>query len=66
VKRLQIYSGYMQQRLCMAVADGQSRRFYSCVGIFNWYCLSSPPQVLRPSRFPLEWRWLMLYVISVT
>jgi hypothetical protein len=31
----------------MAVAAGKSRRFYSCVGIFNWYYLSSPLQVLR-------------------
>jgi hypothetical protein len=29
------------------VAVGQSQRFYSGVGIFNWYCLSLPPQVLR-------------------
>ena len=30
----------------MAVAAGQSRRFYTGVGIFNWHYLSSPPQVL--------------------
>ena len=36
------------------VAAGQSQRFYHGVGIFIWYYLSSPPQVLRPSRCPLE------------
>jgi hypothetical protein len=30
-----------------AVAAGQSQRFYSGVGIFNWCYLSSPPQILR-------------------
>jgi hypothetical protein len=34
------YSGYVT-----AVAAGQSQRFYSGVGIFNWYYLSSPPQI---------------------
>jgi hypothetical protein len=37
-----------------AVAAGQIQRFYSGVGIFNWYYLSSPPQILRFSRYPLE------------
>ena len=37
-----------------AVATGQSQRFYSGVGIFNWYYLSSPPQIPRASRFDLE------------
>jgi hypothetical protein len=37
-----------------AVTVGQSQRLYSGVGIFNWYYLSSPPQVLRVFRCPLE------------
>jgi hypothetical protein len=36
------------------VAVGQSQRLYSGVGIFNWYYLSSPPQVLRVPEAPLE------------
>jgi hypothetical protein len=36
------------------VAVGQSQRFYSGVGVFNWYYLSSPPQNLRVSEAPLE------------
>ena len=38
----------------VAVAAGQIQRFYSGVGIFNWYYLSSPPQIPRGSRFVLE------------
>jgi hypothetical protein len=39
-----------------AVAAGQSKRFYSGVGIFyNWYYLSSPPQILLLPRVGLEW-----------
>jgi hypothetical protein len=30
-----------------AVAAGKSQRFYSGVGIFNWYYLSSTPRELR-------------------
>jgi hypothetical protein len=30
-----------------AVAAGQSQRLYSDVGVFNWYYLSSPPQIPR-------------------
>jgi hypothetical protein len=41
-----------------AVAAGQSQRFYSGVGIFNWYYLSSPPQIRRRLVVHLEWRWL--------
>jgi hypothetical protein len=45
-------------RLCngrkLAAAAGQSQRLYSGVGIFNWYYLSSPPQILRCSGAPLE------------
>ena len=37
-----------------AVAAGQSQRFYSGVGIFNWYYLSSPPQILRRPAVHLE------------
>ena len=37
-----------------AVAVGQSQRFYSGVGIFNWYYLSSPPQIPRPIGADLE------------
>jgi hypothetical protein len=75
VKRLQIYNGYMQRPFpnghkcpfgrngyVTAVAAGQSQRFYSGVGIFNWYYLSSPPQILRGSRFDLELRGLMWHV----
>ena len=36
------------------MAAGQSQRFYSGVGIFNWYYLSSPPQILRVPGVPLE------------
>ena len=40
------------------MAAGQSQRFYSGVGIFNWYYPSSPPQILRSprpaGRVPLE------------
>jgi hypothetical protein len=38
----------------MAVVAGQSQLFYSGVGIFNWYYLSSPPQIPRFFRFDLE------------
>jgi hypothetical protein len=38
----------------VAVAVGQSQRLYSGVGIFNWYYLSSPPQILRAPRVELE------------
>ena len=37
-----------------AVAVGQSRRLYSGVGIFNWYYLSSPPQIPRTPVVGLE------------
>jgi hypothetical protein len=37
-----------------AVAAGQSQRFYSGMGIFNWYYLSSPPQVLLRRGVQLE------------
>ena len=43
-----------------AVAAGQSQRFYSGVGIFNWYYLSSPPQILRFPVVELETRGLIL------
>jgi hypothetical protein len=45
-----------------AVAAGQSQRFCSGVGIFNWYYLSSPPQILRGPVVPLESGWLVLSV----
>jgi hypothetical protein len=32
---------------------------YSGVEIFNWYYPSSPPQIPRVSRCPLEWGWLI-------
>jgi hypothetical protein len=41
------------------MAAGQSQRFYSGVGNFNWYYLSSPPQVLRGPRVGLERRGLI-------
>jgi hypothetical protein len=72
VKRLQIYYGYMLRPFpnghkcpfgcnghVTAVAVGQSQRLYSGVGIFNWYYLSSPPQIPRFFRFPLESGGLM-------
>jgi hypothetical protein len=37
-----------------AVAAGQSQRFYSCVGIFNWHYLSLPPQIPRGPWSHLE------------
>jgi hypothetical protein len=71
VKRLQIYSGYMYwpfpnghkcpfgcNGYVTAVAAGQSQRFYSGVGIFNWYYLSSPPQILLVPVVHLETRGL--------
>jgi hypothetical protein len=48
-----------------AVAAGQSQRFYfySGVGVFNWYYLSSPPQVLRSPRVGLELgRLIYIYI----
>ena len=36
----------------------QKREVYSGVGIFKWYYLSSPPQILRIPRFRLEIRGL--------
>jgi hypothetical protein len=37
-----------------AVAAGQSQRFYSGVGIFNWHYLGSPPQILLLPWLHLE------------
>ena len=50
------------------MAAGQSQRFYSGVGIFNfnWYYLSSPPQILRIPVVELETRGLMLYQVVDT
>jgi hypothetical protein len=69
VKRLQIYNAYMQRPFpdgykcpfgcngyVTAVAAGQRQRLYSGVGIFNWYYLSVPPQILRGREAPLESR----------
>ena len=36
------------------MAAGQSKRFYSGVGIFNWYYFSSPPQIPRRRGVDLE------------
>jgi hypothetical protein len=47
------------------VAAGQSQRFYSGVGIFNWYYLSSPPQILRCRGVELETRGLIYIYIYV-
>jgi hypothetical protein len=41
------------------VAAGQSQRFYSGVGVFNWCHLSSPPQILLRPGVHLKWRWLI-------
>jgi hypothetical protein len=43
------------------VAAGQSQRFYSGVGIFNWYYLSSPPQIPRRPSVHLELRGLIYH-----
>jgi hypothetical protein len=48
------------------VAVGQSQRFYSGVGIFNWYYLSSPPQIPRGPWFDLESRWLISHALLAT
>jgi hypothetical protein len=37
-----------------AVIVGQSQRLYSRVGIFNWYYLGSPPQILLRPEVELE------------
>ena len=42
-------SGYVT-----AVTAGQSQRFYSGMGIFNWYYLSSTPRELRLPGADLE------------
>ena len=42
-----------------AAAAGKSQRFYSGVGIFNWYYPSSPPQIPRRSEAPFETGGLM-------
>jgi hypothetical protein len=38
----------------MSIKYLQEKARYSGVGIFNWYYLSSPPQIPRGSRFDLE------------
>ena len=47
------------------MAAGQSQRLYSSVGIFNfnWYCLSSPPQILLLPGVDLERKGLVKYYI---
>jgi hypothetical protein len=46
-------SGYdIGYATAVAVAAGQSQRFYSGVGIFDWYYLSSPTQILLLPRAP--------------
>jgi hypothetical protein len=45
------------------VAVGQSQRLYSGVGIFNWYYLSSPPQIPRRRGVPLETRGLTSVIL---
>ena len=54
-------SGYVT-----AVAAGQSQRFYSGVGIFNfnWYYLSSPPQIPRRRGVDLELGGLTWYDVA--
>ena len=47
------------------MAAGQSQRFYSGVGIFNWYYLSSPPQIPRPPVVHLGTRGL-IYALNLT
>jgi hypothetical protein len=54
-------SGYVT-----AVAAGQSQRLYSGVGIFDWYYLSSPPQILRAPGVDLERRGLKCVTVSLT
>jgi hypothetical protein len=78
VKRLQIYNGYMQRPFpnghkrpfgcnghVTAVTAGQSQRFYSGVGIFNWYYPSSPPQIPRRPGVQLESEWLKFLTASL-
>jgi hypothetical protein len=48
-----------------AVAVGQSQRLYSGVGIFNWYYLSSPPQILCAPGVELELRGLALIPVLI-
>jgi hypothetical protein len=55
-------SGYVT---VTAVAAGQSQRFYSGVGIFNWHYLSSPPQMPQGPGVELEagglkWRGFLI------
>ena len=45
------------------MAAGQSQRFYSGVGIFNWHYLSLPPQILRVPGAPLESKGLIYIYI---
>jgi hypothetical protein len=45
----------------MAVAAGQSQRFYSGVEIFNWCYLSSPPQIPRTPVVVLERKGRLIY-----
>jgi hypothetical protein len=74
-----IYNGYMKQPFpnghkcpfgcngfVTAVAAGQSQRFYSGVGIFNWYYLSLPPQILRGPVVHFELRQLIYTQHSAT
>ena len=51
------HNGYVR-----AVTAGQSQRFNSGVGVFNWYYyLSLPPQILRVPVVHLEWGSLIQY-----
>jgi hypothetical protein len=50
----------------MAVAAGQSQRFYSGVGIFSWYYLSSPPEIPRVPVVDLKLGGLTLHTYMVT
>ena len=43
----------------MSIKYLQEKARYSGVGIFNWYNLSSPPQILLRPVVHLEWRWLI-------
>jgi hypothetical protein len=49
----------------IVVAAGQSQQFYSGVGTFNWYYLSSPPQILHGSWVGLESKGLICRYVTV-
>jgi hypothetical protein len=51
-----------QQQAGRSAPHHYAFHIYSGVGIFNWYYLSSPPQILPFPRVPLERKGLILYI----